>query len=314
MRYTPNQKKAHDLNRHIGVTAGAGSGKTEVLANRYLKILLESNVSVRNVAAITFTEKAAAELKLRVLKKIEEKTASSAGNDLLLAKLATVREEFTAAPISTIHEFCARILREYPVKRIGSGFEVLQGIDQWLILRDTVDSTLRAIANRSQGDETRETLAELLRVFGRSKLERIFGELLNHREAANRLAESLYSKSDDQILAEWDRLIGHELTRSLSERFPIEQWLKSLNAVLEVAQGRNAATVRDLTTRLEHTESAGAMLPILTEILSLILTRTGSIAKQHFLGNRVDTTAVEGDIQFLTEAAETLPILRRSHG
>lgn len=304
MRYTPNQKKAHDVNRHIGVTAGAGSGKTEVLANRYLKILLESNVSVRNVAAITFTEKAAAELKLRVLRKIEEKTASSAGNDLLLAKLATVREEFTAAPISTIHEFCARILREYPVKGIGSGFEVLQGIDQWLVLRDTVDSTLRSIASRPQGDVTRETLAELLRVFGRSKLERIFGELLNHREAANRLAESLYSKSDDQILAEWDQLIGDELTRSLSERFPIEQWLKSLNAVLEVAQGRNAATVRGLTTRLEHTESASAMLPILTEILSLILTRTGSIAKQHFLGNRVDTTAVEGDIQFLTEAAE----------
>lgn len=304
MRYTPNQKKAHDVNRHIGVTAGAGSGKTEVLANRYLKILLESNVSVRNVAAITFTEKAAAELKLRVLKKIEEKTASSAGNDLLLSKLATVREEFTAAPISTIHEFCARILREYPVKGVGSGFEVLQGIDQWLILRDNVDSTLRSIANRSRGDETRETLAELLRVFGRRKLERIFGELLNHREAANRLAESLYSKADEQILAAWDQLLGEELARSLRERFPIDQWLKSLKAVLEVAQGRNASRVRDLTTRLEHAESASEMLPILSEILPLILTRTGSIAKQHFLGKGIETSAVDGDIRFLIEAAE----------
>ena len=304
MRYTPNQKKAHDLNRHIGVTAGAGSGKTEVLANRYLKILLESNVSVRSVVAITFTEKAAAELKLRVLKKIDEKTASSAGNDLLLVKLATIREEFTAAPISTIHEFCARILREYPLKGIGPGFEVLEGIDQWLVLRDTVDSTLRSIANRPQGDETRETLANLLRMFGRRKLERIFAELLNHREPANRLIESLYSKSDQQILEAWDTIMGEELAQSLRERFPIDQWLKSLNAVLDVAQGKNASKVRDLTTRLERAGNTSVILPILSKILPLILTQTRKIAKQNFLGRGAVTTAVEEDIQFLTEAAE----------
>ncbi len=306
MRYTPNQKKAHDLNRHIGVTAGAGSGKTEVLANRYLKILLESNVSVRSVVAITFTEKAAAELKLRVLKKIEEKTASSAGNDLLLAKLATVREEFTAAPISTIHAFCARILREYPLQGIGPGFEVLQGIDRWLVLRDTVDTTLRSIANRPQGDESRETLAILLRMFGRKKLERIFAELLNHREAANRLMKSLYSKSDQQILAAWDKFLGEELARSLRERFPIDQWLKSLNAVLDVAQGKNASKVRNLTTQLEHSGNTSGILPILSKILPLILTQTGKIAKQNFLGRSIVTTDIEGDIQFLTEAAEHL--------
>lgn len=304
MRYTPNQKKAHDLNRHIGVTAGAGSGKTEVLANRYLKILLETDVSVRGVVAITFTEKAAAELKVRVLKKIAEKMASSVGNDRVLAKLASTREEFTAAPISTIHEFCARILRQYPVKGIGSGFDILQGIDQWLLLRDTVDLTLRSIANRSQGDEIRETLANLLRMFGRRKLEGIFAKLLNHREATNRLVESQYRESDGQILAAWKKFLGAELGRSLRERFPVDQWIKSLKAVLEVAKGKNASKVRDLTTRLEHTRNTSILLPILSEILSLILTQTGKIAKQNFLGRGVDTTAVEGNIQFLTEAGK----------
>ena len=304
MRYTPNQKKAHDVNRHIGVTAGAGSGKTEVLANRYLKILLETDVSVRGVVAITFTEKAAAELKVRVLKKIVETTASSVGNNLLMAKLATIREEFTAAPISTIHEFCARILREYPLTGIGSGFEVLQGIDQRLVLRDTVDSTLKSIANRPQGDETRKTLANLLRMFGRRKLERIFAELLNHREAANRMVESLYSKSDEQILAAWEEFLEAELGRSLRERFSVDQWIKSLKAVWNVAQGKNESKVRDLTTQLERTRNTSVLLPILSEILPLILTKTGNIAKQNFLGRGVDTTAVESDIQFLTEAGE----------
>lgn len=304
MRYTSNQKKAHDFNRHIGVTAGAGSGKTEVLANRYVKILLESNVSVRDVVAITFTEKAAAELKMRVLKKIAERTASSAGNDQLLAKLLTIREEFTAAPISTIHEFCARILRQYPVKGIGPEFDILQGVDQLLVLRDTVDTTLRSIANRPRGDETREDLANLLRVFGRRKLEEILIKLLNHRDATNSLVKSLYRESDEQILAVWREFLGSELGRSLRKRFPIRQWLKSLNAVLDIAKGKNASKVRALTKQLQNAGNTSGSLPILSEISLLILTRTGDIAKQNFIGRGVDIAPVEADIQFLTEAAQ----------
>ena len=304
MRYTPNQKKAHDISRHISVTAGAGSGKTEVLANRYLKILLESDVSVRQVVAITFTEKAAAELKARVLKKIAEKTASSAGDDSLQAKLETIREEFTTAPISTIHAFCARILREYPVKGIGSGFDILQGVNQWLVLRDTVDSTLRSIANLPRGDETREKLANLLRMLGRRKLEKILTELLSHRDVLDRLKESLYRESSDQILVAWEDFMAEELARSLREQFPIGQWLKSLNAVLDVAKGKNAPKVRDLTTQLRHAKNTNDSLPILTELPALILTRSGDIAKQNFLGRGTDTTPVETDIRFLTEAAK----------
>ena len=304
MQYTPNQKKAHDINRHIGVTAGAGSGKTEVLANRYLKILLESDVSVRSVVAITFTEKAAAELKVRVLKKIDEKTRSSEGNDRLLAKLETIREEFTAAPISTIHEFCARILRQYPIKGFGSGFDILQGVDHWLVLRDTIDSTLRCIANRPRGDETREKLANLLRLFGRRKLDGIFNKLLSNRDATNNLLNSLYRESDEQIQTAWEEFLGAELERTLRERFPIDQWVKSLNTTLGIATGKNASKVRDLTKQLQNKGNTMTSRSILSEISLLILTRAGDIAKQNFLGKGIDTTAVEADIKFLTEAAQ----------
>ena len=304
MRYTPNQKKAHDLNRHISVTAGAGSGKTEVLANRYLKILLDSNVSARQVVAITFTEKAAAELKARVLKKIAEQTASSAGDTSLQAKLETIREELAAAPISTIHAFCARILRECPVKGIGSGFDVLQGVDQRLVLRDAIQSTLRSIANRPRGDETREQLADLLRMFGRRKLEKVLEKLLSHRDALDHLQASLYREPDDRILAAWEGFLAEELARSLRERFPVDQWLKSLNAVLEIAKGKNAPKVRDLTAQLQRTANTSDLLPILSELPPLILTRSGDIAKQNFLGRGTDAAPVEADIRFFTEAAE----------
>ena len=59
---TPYQLDALNYDQHISLTANAGSGKTFVLARRFLAILLEKNVALNNVVAITFTEKAAAEL------------------------------------------------------------------------------------------------------------------------------------------------------------------------------------------------------------------------------------------------------------
>ena len=67
MEYSENQLKALDLNRNIIVTAGAGSGKTTVLVKRYLHILIYNpKLMVKNILAITFTEKAAAEMKKRL--------------------------------------------------------------------------------------------------------------------------------------------------------------------------------------------------------------------------------------------------------
>ena len=110
MKFTQNQKKAHDLNRHISVTAGAGSGKTAVLVHRYVKILLETDLHPSQVVAITFTRKAAAELKQRIVKELEERLQQDPGN----AKLESIKTGMLSAQISTIHSFCARILREYP--------------------------------------------------------------------------------------------------------------------------------------------------------------------------------------------------------
>ena len=59
---TTYQEKALDYKRHISLTANAGSGKTFVLSKRYLRIAIEENIPLRNIAAITFTDKATGEL------------------------------------------------------------------------------------------------------------------------------------------------------------------------------------------------------------------------------------------------------------
>ena len=71
MQLTPSQQDALDIEKHVCVTAGAGSGKTTVLVERYLKILHEGNVKkLREIVALTFTDKAAAEMKDRIVEEL----------------------------------------------------------------------------------------------------------------------------------------------------------------------------------------------------------------------------------------------------
>ena len=70
---TQYQLEALKHNKHISLTANAGSGKTFVLVRRFLSILYEENISLNNIVAITFTEKAASELYKRIANEIELK-------------------------------------------------------------------------------------------------------------------------------------------------------------------------------------------------------------------------------------------------
>ena len=84
---------------------------------------------------------------------------------------------------------------------------MLQGIHQRLTLRDIIDSTLREIAERSDEDETRETLVDLLRIFGKTRLEQYLHELINQREVVERLKRNLYCCTDSEVLDTWHEFI-----------------------------------------------------------------------------------------------------------
>ena len=324
MKFTPNQKKAHDLNRHISVTAGAGSGKTAVLANRYLSILLEKNVRVNQVVAITFTEKAAAELKGRIVREINARLADEENRAKLVHVgrnhdppeaadrvqnlrgdvLEAIKEGMTSAPISTIHSFCAQILREYPIEAgVDANFSVLQGIEGRFLLRETIDSTLKSIADLPKGDTIRESLAYLLRIFSKGRLEEILGQLVHQRYTLDRLMRELYSLRDEDLLDYWRKFIQDGLTARLSEQFPIEEWQRCLNTTLAVVKGKNAAEVRELTDQIQPNLDARDLIAIFSEIADLIVTKSGTISKRDFIGGRVKTDKIESEIGFLVRAA-----------
>ena len=300
MEFTRNQKKAHDLNRHISVTAGAGSGKTAVLVHRYVKILLETDLHPSQVVAITFTRKAAAELKQRIVTELEARLQQEPGN----TKLESIKTRMLSAQISTIHSFCARILREYPVEAgVDAGFRELQGILQRLTLRDTIESTLREIADRPEEDEIRVKLVELLRIFGKTRLERHLNELVNQREAVDRLMCGLYSHTDSEVLDTWRKYAQSQLSQSLENQFSIEDWLRCLNKVLEVATGRNASIVLELVGIIFPQLAILTVISIFLELAPLILTEDGQISKRDSLHSNAEIDTTKENVGFLVRAA-----------
>ena len=303
MEFTRNQKKAHDPNRHISVTAGAGSGKTAVLVHRYLTILLEKDLPPNQVVAITFTEKAAAELKQRIVNEVNVRLKEEPHS----TQLERIKTGMLSAQISTIHAFCARILREYPVEAgVDAGFSVLQGIQQRLTLRDIIDSTLREIADRPDEDETRAKLVNLLRIFGKNKLEGYLSELENQREVVERLKSNLYCHTDSKVLESWHDFVQSQLVQSLKDLFPLENWLRCLYSTLAIARGRNAAEVRELVANIQPNMEPQEAVLVLRKIAPLIVTQSGTISKRDFLGLRVETNTLEEEIDFLVRAANYL--------
>jgi ATP-dependent exoDNAse (exonuclease V) beta subunit len=102
------------LDETLFVEAGAGSGKTKALVDRIVALVVERDVPMREIAAVTFTEKAAAELRDRIRRALE---AVVRGRDArACARASLALEELDAAAVSTLHAFAQRILAEHPVE------------------------------------------------------------------------------------------------------------------------------------------------------------------------------------------------------
>src|SRR5687768_17742111 len=71
---------AYTVDRHVSVTAGPGSGKTTVLVERYLHILLKHKLSIDQIVAITFTNRAANEMRERLREQLDQLLHTAAGD------------------------------------------------------------------------------------------------------------------------------------------------------------------------------------------------------------------------------------------
>ncbi|TDT46101.1 UvrD-helicase domain-containing protein [Fonticella tunisiensis] len=163
------QERAVDITKNIAVSAGAGSGKTRVLTNRYLR-LLDAGYEIDEIAAITFTEKAALEMKQRIRRAIIEKI--STGGKKEKRKWMEHLDRLGRANISTIHGFCSNMIRENAAC-LGIDFnsDIINDVDKSIILREAADE---ARAKCFSKEKYQDILVKLSRVYGEKYLNSVF--------------------------------------------------------------------------------------------------------------------------------------------
>ena len=103
------------LDETLVVEAAAGTGKTTELVTRIVRVLATDRAKIDGIVAVTFTEKAAGELKLRLREALELERGRSTDPDER-RRLELALGELEEAHVSTIHGFCSELLRERPVE------------------------------------------------------------------------------------------------------------------------------------------------------------------------------------------------------
>ena len=115
VRFTPDQQRAIDtIDKSILVSAAAGSGKTAVLVERIINIIVQGKADVDRMLVVTFTNAAASEMRLKLTKAINKVIKASKNSDPVRAeKLKQQLGKMYRSYISTVHSFCNRVIKEF---------------------------------------------------------------------------------------------------------------------------------------------------------------------------------------------------------
>lgn len=148
--YKERESIAKELDINLLVEAGAGSGKTSSLVSRMLSIILAGKFKASEMAAITFTRKAAEELKERFQTELE-KAYRRETDSVLKQRLEEALFDLEHCFLGTIHSFCARLLRERPVEAgLDPEFRELNEIQNRILLEKAWENYLLDVKlNRS---------------------------------------------------------------------------------------------------------------------------------------------------------------------
>ncbi len=191
---TPEQAAAIAVRgKDVLLEAGAGTGKTGVMVDRYCRLVCDSGLSPDAVLAFTFTEKAAAELRQRIRAELARR--ADRGSE----RAATVLAGIGGAWITTIHGFCNRVLAAHPVAAgIDPGFRVLDAPEAARAAREAFDDALVEFLKADgpagggpvQGDPAREETVAAYDVEGlRAAIAGVHDELRSRGDAQPQLPD-----------------------------------------------------------------------------------------------------------------------------
>ncbi|SHH24452.1 ATP-dependent exoDNAse (exonuclease V) beta subunit (contains helicase and exonuclease domains) [Thermosyntropha lipolytica DSM 11003] len=248
MRFIFNEEQQFildNMDKPMQVSAGAGSGKTRVLVERYYR-LISRGVKINRILAVTFTRKAAGEMLDRIRKRIAE------DENLTAEEKNRQQEELAFAYIGTIHSICARLIRENPL---------LAGVDPYFGLLDEVEAyrlkmdIIRKTAYE-QLEKDNQYLKEYIKLFGFDGLLSDLYDFLQLTSSRGLVLEDLLSKTE-------------EAYGEITEKLP-EQVEKLKNSVLAMeAAGKE---LKEGTPTRQKIEELMAVFPDYIPVLEMIKT------------------------------------------
>ncbi|MDI3280093.1 MAG: UvrD-helicase domain-containing protein [Bacillota bacterium] len=194
-RLTRHQVRAvRQRGRHMAVVAGAGSGKTLVLTLRYLAAFHSRQAELGQMVALTFTEKAATEMKERIREELAALLRRARRPDLQ-ARWRRALQELEQAPICTLHSFCARLLRENPVEAgLDPQFTVLDRAAAEAVLYGLAEEEVRAGLERGVAG-----VALLVEEYGRSGLVRHLVSVFHQLRTAGLAVEEVRRRHGQRL-------------------------------------------------------------------------------------------------------------------
>ena len=319
---TGDQQRAIEVHdRNLVVVAAAGSGKTHVLVERYLA-LLEANQDwpLESLVAITFTRKAAREMRERVRRELQQRAQSAAApqSGLWQTHLASVE----SAQISTIHGLCARLLRLSAAEAgIDPDFQV---VDENLVDIELEHALEQELARLAAANDPALTL------YGAYDRNQISDALLEQ------VKQPTLTPLPEDLLQHWQRAWDAEVRTQLEALCRAEAFIRAVNWLPSRGWpggdklGDIWVTCRPLLYKLGDTPEPARALKLMSELSSAIRLNVGSAknwggketlaeAKDVLRDLRVEVRLVlaatgDGITELDRRAAEMLPHWRRMIG
>lgn len=272
---TKEQKLAvQKTDGRICVAAGAGSGKTRVLVERIIALLEAKKATPRQLLAVTFTNKAAGEMKERLRSQVEEKMRQ-ASLSIDRQFWEAILDELPMAIIGTIHGFCSRVLRTHPVESgRDPSFRVADEAEATLLVQQAVNNVLEKAL--------RDKEPEIMQLCAAFKLRIVHTQLMSLWREKNRLplmspAFGEWSYIDEPQLTTsvseaWARLLVSATTAKQKEGLEqAEQQLPPVSTLID-ALWREEATAAAMLGRIKPITASGKIKEPLQTLRSLLET------------------------------------------
>lgn len=179
MKLTDIQKKASEhTESNLLLSAGAGTGKTRVLVERFLHFIISGKAEVDQILALTFTEKAANEMKQRIMRRLTE------------LNLWAARRDLEKSYISTLHAFASRVLKEHPVEAcVHPEFRVVESEEASVLQFRALDDVIETQCLRGSA------VFDFFKIYGEHELRKSVLKIHDEARAAGLSLREFFAKS-----------------------------------------------------------------------------------------------------------------------